>query len=38
MTNSDSPKGGEMVASSRLRSMMAPNHTGSHPRALTMGM
>ena len=35
--DSDKPKGGEMVAISRLSSMMAPNQTGSQPNALTMG-
>jgi predicted ABC-type transport system involved in lysophospholipase L1 biosynthesis ATPase subunit len=38
MTNKDSPNGGEIVASSRLSSMIAPNHTGSQPMAATRGM
>lgn len=38
MTNSEDPKGGEVVATSRFISVTTPNHTGSKPTASTMGI
>ena len=38
MTNRDRPKGGEIVASSKFSSMIAPNQIGAQPKVLTMGM